>query len=99
MKIGIVGHGVVGSAMDRLFRRSTRHTLALYDKFKPEMNSEQHREAINLSDLVFLCVPTPIAPDGLGCDLSAVEECSAWIEAPICIRSTIVPGTGVSWRV
>ncbi len=93
MKIGIVGHGVVGSAMDRLFRGRTDYGIALYDKFKPEMNSEQHKEAINHCDLVFLSVPTPVAADGISCDLSAVEECVSWIEPPICIRSTIAPGT------
>lgn len=50
-------------------------------------------EAINRCDLVFLCAPTPTAKDGMSCDLSAVEECVKWIEAPLCIRSTIVPGT------
>jgi UDPglucose 6-dehydrogenase len=93
MKIGIVGQGVVGSAMERLFTRTTDHSLAIYDKFKPECNSAEHMDAINRCDLGFISVPTPASPNGLGCDLSAVEECVSWILAPMCIRSTIIPGT------
>ena len=93
MNLGIVGHGVVGSAMERLFRCTTQHTLALYDKFKPGCSSAEHINAINRCDLVFVSVPTPASSDGQGCDLSAVEECVAWIQAPMCIRSTIIPGT------
>ena len=38
-------------------------------------------------------MPTPTGPDGLSCDLSAVEECAGWITAPLCIKSTVPPGT------
>ena len=93
MKIGIVGHGVVGSAMERLFKRTGQHSLAIYDKFKPACNTAEHLAAINRCDLVFVSVPTPARFNGLGCDLCAVEECIQWITAPICIRSTIPPGT------
>lgn len=93
MKIGIVGIGVVGSAMERLLRRARRHTVVLFDKFKPEISGEVQKRRINECDLVFLTVSTPTASDGISCDLGAVEECVGWIEAPICIRSTIVPGT------
>ena len=93
MKIGIVGHGVVGSAMSRFFSQNPKHEVAIFDKFKPPYNSEGKKDEINTSDLVFLCVPTPIASDGYSCDISYVEECVNWIAPPICIRSTVVPGT------
>ena len=48
---------------------------------------------MNGCDLVFICVPTPIGRDGRSCDVSEVGECVDWIRAPICIRSTIPPGT------
>ncbi len=79
--------------MERLFRRTTSHSLAIYDRFKTEYGSAANREAINRCDLVFISVPTPMKQDGHGCDVSAVEECVSWIEAPMCIRSTIAVGT------
>lgn len=93
MRIGIVGYGVVGSSMERLFGASSQHSVAVYDRFRAPWNTDDHRQAINTCDLVFLCVPTPSAADGLSCDVSAVEECVAWITAPLCVRSTIPPGT------
>jgi len=92
MKVGVVGHGVVGSAMARFIGTRAHHDLVIYDKFQPAHNQPARRLAINTCDLVFLCVPTPADSQG-GCDTSAVEECAAWIRVPTCIRSTIVPGT------
>jgi len=93
MRIGIVGHGVVGSAIGRFFSRHPNHEVMIYDKFQAPYNSADRKDAVNASDLVFLCVPTPTAPDGASCDVSLVAECIDWLEPPICIRSTIVPGT------
>jgi UDPglucose 6-dehydrogenase len=93
MKIGIVGHGVVGSAMARFFSRRPEHEVAIYDKYQPPNDTKRRKAAVNDSDLVFVCVPTPTAPDGFSCDTSCVEECLEWIGAPVCIRSTVVPGT------
>ena len=91
MKIGIVGYGVVGSAMARFFSRHSGREVAIYDKFLPSYNRASDKAAINRCELVFVCVPTPAA--GMHCDTSAVEECVEWIEPPMCIRSTIIPGT------
>jgi UDPglucose 6-dehydrogenase len=93
MKIGVVGHGVVGSAVARLFSANHRPAVTIYDKFQPPHNHPGRKTAVNACDLTFVCVPTPIGQDGLSCDVSAVEECVSWITAPICIRSTIPPGT------
>ena len=84
--IGIVGVGVVGSAMLRLFG----HRAIAYD-IGP--NSVRNREAINACDVAFVCVPTPAKADG-GCDISCVEEVVAWLASPlIVLRSTVPPGT------
>lgn len=93
MKIGIVGYGVVGSALGRLFGEQKQHAVFLYDKFQAGLSDRSHRAAINACDLAFVAVPTPIGADGISCDVSAVEECVQWIEAPICVKSTILPGT------
>jgi UDPglucose 6-dehydrogenase len=93
MKIGVVGHGVVGSAVARFFSAARQCEVTIYDKFQPPHNHPGRKTAVNACDLVFICVPTPIGQDGVSCDVSAVEECVSWIAAPICIRSTIPPGT------
>lgn len=85
-KAGVVGAGVVGSAMKALCGPDT----VMYDT-RP--GYEQDRQAINDCDVVFVCVPTPMGADGT-CDTSIVDAAVAWIESPlIVIRSTVVPGT------
>ena len=64
MKVGIIGVGHVGTAMNNLFKDAV-----LYDKFKNIGNMEE----INKCDAAFICVPTPMDKDG-SCDTSAVEE-------------------------
>lgn len=91
MKIGIVGYGVVGKAMFELFHNV--HEISVYDKFNAQLGQEGIKKYINQCDLVFVAVPTPTGADGYSCDTSAVEECVQWIEPPICIRSTVPPGT------
>lgn len=90
MKIGIVGVGVVGSSMRTLF--STKHDVVLYDKYVSPYTFAGFKTAINTCDLVFVAVNTPSLSDG-SADLSAVEECLSWITAPVCLRSTVPPGT------
>lgn len=93
MKVGVVGYGVVGSAIARFVARRNEHELVIFDKFIQPNDTAERKAAINLCDLVFLCVPTPAHRGDLGCDLSAVEECVGWITAPLCVRSTVPPGT------
>jgi UDPglucose 6-dehydrogenase len=91
MHIGIVGHGVVGKHLERLFRVGDRD-LVIYDKLLKPRQQAQRKQAINQCDLVFVSVPTPSCPTG-ECDTSVVEEVVDWIMPPICIKSTIGPGT------
>jgi UDPglucose 6-dehydrogenase len=91
MKVGIVGVGVVGSSMQKLF--SGHHELFLYDKFISAFNAERRKDSVNSCDIVFVCVNTPTAEDGMSADLSAIKECLSWITAPVCLRSTVPPGT------
>jgi UDPglucose 6-dehydrogenase len=93
VRIGIVGYGVVGHALEALFTKHESHSVFLYDKFKSGLNQKRNKEDINGCELVFVSAPTPTAADGLSCDVSAVEECVSWIDAPICIKSTVIPGT------
>lgn len=93
MKLGIVGYGVVGKALARLFGHEAGNpSLHIYDKHVPGMNDTRARDCIQACDLVFVAVPTPESADGR-CDVSAVEEVVSWVRPPMCIKSTIPPGT------
>lgn len=85
-KIGIVGAGVVGGAMQALCDGDA----VIYDT-RP--GCPQDKGAINECDVAFVCVPTPMSADG-SCDCSIVEDVVAWLETPLIIlRSTVSPGT------
>jgi len=87
MKIGIIGYGIVGKAVEEYFSISAN--VFLYDSIKKIGTKKQ----INKCDLVYVCVPTPKRKDD-SCDTSIVENVIAWIKAPlIVIKSTIIPGT------
>jgi nucleotide sugar dehydrogenase len=79
--------------MARRLKLDPSHEVVIYDKYKPEFAAPERKHAVNGCDLAFVAAPTPTAADGLSCDVSAVEECVRWIEAPICVRSTVPPGT------
>lgn len=84
-KIGIVGFGVVGQGMMRLFE--DKFSVTAYDPLQGETMRMGDR------DLEIICVPTPQKEDG-SCDISTVEECVMTSTAPlILIKSTIPPGT------
>jgi UDPglucose 6-dehydrogenase len=93
MSIGIVGYGVVGKALAKLFSSETRKTdVRIYDKYLAGMNDDRSKAAIQTCDLVFVAVPTPASADG-SCDLTAVEEVVSWITPSMCLKSTVPPGT------
>lgn len=89
MKLGLVGFGVVGHAVAEVFGTAR---LAIYDKFQRDYNSTAQRAAMDDQDLVFVAVPTPEGADG-GADIGQVEEVVSWVRAPLCIKSTVPPGT------
>jgi len=98
MKIGIVGNGFVGSAIIHGFVLHVDDIL-IYDKDQGRSTHTLH-EIAQQSDVVFICVPTPMFETG-ECDLSIVEEvvdemCSFGDrnkEMVVVIKSTVVPGT------
>ena len=90
-KIGIVGYGVVGRHLERLFSKSERLPV-VYDKYDVSKGTPSIRNDINECDLVFIGVPTP-SLQTCACDMSEVDDAVAWIIPPICIKSTISPGS------
>ncbi|MHB8654756.1 MAG: Rossmann-fold NAD(P)-binding domain-containing protein [Terriglobia bacterium] len=93
MIIGIVGYGVVGKALAKTFERdSSDQDLRIYDKGLAGFNDAKSKYAIQTCDIVFVAVPTPESADG-SCDISAVREVAAWVKPPMCLKSTVPPGT------
>ncbi len=93
MKIGIVGYGVVGRALSKLFGNEDGTAgVQVYDKYARGLNTASRKAAIQACDLVFVAVPTPEGPGG-ACDVSAVEEVVSWVGPPMCLKSTVPPGT------
>ena len=88
-RIGIMGLGVVGSAV-RSYFEAQEHRPRLYD---PCLGLGSRRE-INEAQVIFICVPTPYRERG-GFGLSAVEEAVALLNPGkiVVIKSTVLPGT------
>jgi len=99
VKIGIVGKGFVGSAVQFGFSPNTGcdAEVKVYDK---DPNRSQHslKEVLDDSDFIFLSVPTPSNPDG-SISLDIVDEALSDINEVnnkdniILLRSTMIPGS------
>ncbi len=90
MKIGVIGLGFVGGAVQSWFE-SRKQPLKLYDKFKNVGSVDE----VNEADVVFVCVPTPYHADGRGYDDSAVRDSLQNLqgEKTVVLKSTILPGS------
>lgn len=98
-RIGLVGHGFVGKAL----YEGMKHVLfvKVYDKFCPlspeEGGVNSLADLAKLAEVIFVCVPTPMRPDG-SCDVSIVTSVVKEIESygqgnVVVIKSTVPPGT------
>jgi UDPglucose 6-dehydrogenase len=81
----------VGKALSRCF--SSSHQVFIYDKFSAEHGRAEQAQRINSCGVAFIAVPTPAREGGQSCDISAVREVAQWITVPLCIKSTVPPGT------
>ena len=99
-KIGIIGRGFVGSAVEFGFSPNTGcdAELRVYDK-DPSKSLHSLEETVNESDIIFLSVPTPSNKDGsMNLDIvkQVLQEISDVNQNPhniILLRSTVTPGT------
>lgn len=104
MKIGIVGKGFVGSAVQFGFSPNTGcdAEVRAYDK---DPNKSQHtlEEVVNESDYIFISVPTPSNDDG-SINLDIVDDALRSIneinnrDNVILLRSTMVPGSTLAFQ-
>lgn len=91
-KIGVIGCGVVGTAVGDCFRNKG-FSVYRYDKFK---HVGKFAEVASNADVIFVCVPTPTI--GFSQDLEPIHDvCSRlqeWgFKGAVVIKSTVVPGT------
>jgi nucleotide sugar dehydrogenase len=96
-RIGTIGTGFVGTAVSTGFETVLGDSVEIreYDKFK---DTESLESVVNNSDILFICVPTPMNFETGKCDTSIVELVVRQINEIakgkwIVIKSTVPPGT------
>jgi len=99
MKIGIIGQGFVGNAIYQKFKNY--YDVKTFD-IKGRMHCNSSEQATLDSEIVFICLPTPMNRDG-SCHTdiveAAIKRCFEFGKAKIVvIKSTIPPGTVAKWN-
>jgi UDPglucose 6-dehydrogenase len=112
MKIGIIGQGFVGNAINHKFKK--RYEIFAYDKLWGHVRSFnngvelRHKSGTNAkkvveeSDIIFVCLPTPMYMDTGECDINIVRDAILELDKHaselgvfkiVIIKSTVPPGT------
>jgi UDPglucose 6-dehydrogenase len=94
MKIGIIGQGFVGNAVYQKFKKF--YDTKTYDLDESKCNSTEEKVIID-SDIIFICLPTPMNIDG-SCSVDIIDSTVRKISENssnkiLVIKSTIPPGT------
>jgi len=93
-KMAVIGFGFLGSALSHGF--ALQADIKIYDKYDNIYDSLE--DAVNLSDFIFIGVPTPMNDDGSQ-NLSSMDDAVESVvnvaksKKIIILKSTIIPGT------
>lgn len=99
--IGIIGYGIVGQALAYGFNQSSqgRDRIRHFD-IDPKKDGLPLDEVVSKSEIVFICLPTPMKSDESGIDLSIIDRNIETItpqtddtDKLVVIKSTVIPGT------
>ena len=98
MKLGIVGQGFVGNAVYQKFKKY--YDVRVFDLNPMKRNTSF--EDVARCDYVFICLPTPMNPDG-SCNTDIVEGVIKQIDEMgetkgIIVKSTIPPMSTEKWN-
>ena len=99
MKIGIVGQGFVGTAVNEGLKQHFK--IETYDIAKTS-TCKSLADLSEKSDVVFVCLPTPMKKDG-SCHIDIVESTLLGLDVineckTVVVKSTIPPGTTKKWN-
>ena len=101
MKIGIVGQGYVGMAVNTIFK--CHYEVDTYDIDSSKRTCDSLSELANKVKIIFVCVPTPMNNDGSCClnivnevidDINNISKIDG-VQRVIILKSTVVPGTTI----
>jgi len=96
--IGIIGQGFVGTAVNEGLAK--HYNIETYDIAKDSTCSSLE-ELYSKSNIIFLCLPTPMEKDGschLGIIEPVLEELNELGKTIVVVKSTIPPGTTEKWN-
>ena len=101
MNIGIIGQGFVGTAVNEGLK--SFHHIETYDINKPSTCTSLE-DISNKSDVLFVCLPTPMNKKTGQCYTNIVEEVLGELNninicSIIVVKSTIPPGTTEKWNL
>ena len=99
MKVGIIGQGFVGTAVNEGLKQY--HKIETYDIAKAS-TCKSLEELSKKSDVVFVCLPTPMKDNG-SCYTEIVEDTLLGLDVvnkckTIVVKSTVPPGTTEMWN-
>jgi len=99
LKIGIIGLGFVGSAIQALLIKNKHlyEGIYVYDKYKPEINNIKNAfNSILETDIVFICLPTPYNESIQSFNMNEMDEAikefnEQSYKGILLIKSTLLP--------